>query len=62
MKFEIYKFNKVTSTNDIAIDLITKKKSYQGAFMQTRKLRVEALMGENGNQKLEIFLVLYFFP
>jgi len=30
MKFEIYKFNKVTSTNDIAIDLITKKKKLSG--------------------------------
>ena len=60
MKFEIFKFKKLTSTNDKAMDLIKNKKKNQDLFLQKIKLTVEVLKEKNGYQWRVIFLDHYF--
>ena len=61
MKFEIFKFENVTSTNDVAINLIKEEQKNLDVFMPTFKQKGEVLMVENGFPIKEIFLVQYFF-
>jgi len=55
MKFKIFKFESVTSTNDVAINLIL------DVFMQESKQKGEVLMVENGFLIKGISLYQYFF-
>jgi len=61
MKLEIYKFNSVSSTNDIAIDLITKKKKMSGFIYADTQTKGR---GSNGNKWISesgnLFSSLFF--
>ena len=61
MKFEIFKFESVTSTNDVAINLIKKEQKSLDVFMQESKQKGEVLMVENGFLIKGISLYQYFF-
>ena len=61
MKFEIYKFKTVTSTNDVAADLIKNKNKSMDVFMLINKQKVEELKARDGFQKKEIYSDLFFF-
>ena len=61
MKFKIFKFKSVTSTNDVALNLIQEKKKKPDAFMPIFKQKGGEHMGESGSQTKEIYLELYFF-
>ena len=61
MKFEIFKFESVTSTNDVAINLIKGGKKSLDVFMLTYKQKEEVLMVENGFTLKEICSHQYFF-
>ena len=50
MKFEIFNFESITSTNDAAINLIKNKKKVLVAFMPKIKQKVEEPMEINGFQ------------
>ena len=61
MKFKIFKFNRVTSTNDVAMDLIQKKEKNMDVFSQINKQEVEGHTVRYGYPKKEICLDLFFF-
>ena len=61
MKFEIFKFEKVTSTNDIAINLIENEQKETGCVYADIQKKGEVLMGENGFQIKVIYSDQYFF-
>ena len=61
MKFELLKFESVTSTNDMAINLIKGNKKKLGASTLLFRRMVEEHMVKNGYQKKEICLFPYFF-
>ena len=61
MKFEIYKFNKVTSTNDIAIDLIRKKKKLSGYIYADTQTKGRGSRGRKWISKTgNLFSSLFF--
>ena len=61
MKFEIFKFESVTSTNDVAINLIKEEQKEIGCVYADTKQKEEVLMVENGFLIEEIYLDQYFF-
>ena len=61
MKFKIFKYNTVNSTNEKAIELIKKKNMKMDLFMPCHKKKGKDVMEENGFQKKAIFLVQFFF-
>ena len=62
MKFEIYKFNKVTSTNDIAIDLIRKKKKLSGYIYADTQTKGRGSRGRKWISKTgNLFSSLFFY-
>jgi hypothetical protein len=61
MKFKIYKFEEVTSTNDVAIYLIKNKKKNMVSFILRNKQMDVVDMGINGSPTMEIYLDLFFF-
>ena len=61
MQFEILKFESVTSTNDVAINLIKKKKKKLDAFMLVHKQKVEEHKEKDGFLRWEIYLDQFFF-
>ena len=61
MKFKIFKYNTVNSTNEKAIELIKKKKYENGFVYALSQKKEKGSMEENGFQKKEIFLVQFSF-
>ena len=61
MKFEVFKFEKVTSTNDTAIKLIREKNKMVGCVYSKTQTRGRGTNGKNGCQTKAIFLSRYFF-
>ena len=61
MKLKIYKFNKVTSTNDIAIDLIRKKKKLSGYIYADTQTKGRGYRGRKWISKTgNLFSSLFF--
>ena len=62
MKFEIFKFESVTSTNDIAINLIKEQQKETGwVYADTQTKGRGTHMEKNGFQIKEIYSDQYFF-
>ena len=61
MKFEVFNFENVTSTNDVAIKLIKENQKKMDVFVQEFKPKEEELEEKNGFLREEIYLFLYFF-
>ena len=61
MKFKIFKYDTVNSTNEKAIELIKKKNMKMDLCMPCHKKKEKGAMEENGFQKKEIFLVQFSF-
>ena len=61
MKFKIFKFDEVTSTNDVAIYLIKNKKKNMDVFTLKNKQMVEVDVAINGFLIMVIYLALFFF-
>ena len=57
MKFKIFKYNTVNSTNEKAIELIKKKNKKKKECMTCYKKKEKIDMKKKGFQKKEIFLV-----
>jgi len=61
MKFEIYKFKEVTSTNDIAIDFIKKKKKLSGFIYTDKQTRGRGSKGKKWiSEPGNLFSTLFF--
>ena len=61
MKFEIYKFEKVTSTNDVAINLIKKEKKQSGCIYAHTQTKGRGSNGKKWiSQKGNLFSSLFF--
>ena len=61
MKFEIIKFESVTSTNDVAIKLIREEKKDSGCIYADLQTKGRGTYGKKWVSKKEIYLCLYFF-
>ena len=61
MKFEILKFKSVTSTNDVAVNLIKEKKKLIGCVCSELQTKGRGTYGKNGFQKKVIYFLPYFF-
>ena len=59
MKFEIFNFKKVTSTNDVAISLIRNDNKKRGYVFAKNKQKEGELLGSIGSLKKAICLVLF---
>jgi|TARA_B110000438_G_C15677456_1_gene590847 BirA family biotin operon repressor/biotin-[acetyl-CoA-carboxylase] ligase len=62
MKFKIFKFNKVTSTNDKAINLITKKNKISGCVCAYIQTKGRGTYGKKWISKKGNFFGSIFFP
>ena len=62
MKFEIFKFNSVTSTNDIAISLIKEKKKESGCIFAEVETKGRGTHGKRWISKKGNFFGSIFFP
>jgi BirA family biotin operon repressor/biotin-[acetyl-CoA-carboxylase] ligase len=62
MKFKIFKFNKVTSTNDKAINLITKKNIISGCVYAYIQTKGRGTYGKKWISKKGNFFGSIFFP
>ena len=61
MKFKVYKFNMVTSTNDEAINLIRKKRKESGYVFATSQMRGRGTKGRKWvSQKGNLFGSIFF--
>ena len=60
MKFRIFKFKKVNSTNDTAIRIIKSKKFNFGMITSDTQKMVEGNMEKNGFHLKEIYLLVSF--
>ena len=61
MKFEAIKFESVTSTNDIAIDLIKKKEKVYGCVIANSQKKGRGTMGRKWDSKKgNLFMSLFF--
>ena len=60
MKFKIFKFENVTSTNDAAIDMIKKEKRLSGYVYSSSQKKEEERTEMNGFHRKEIFLAHFF--
>ena len=61
MKFKIFRYDTVNSTNEKAIELIRKKNMKMDLFTPCHKKKGKEDMEENGFQKKEIFSVQFSF-
>ena len=61
MKFEIFKFNSVTSTNDIAISLIKEKKKESGCVFAEVQTKGRGTHGKKWISKKGNFFGSIFF-
>ena len=62
MKFEVFKFEKVTSTNDIAINLIKNKKKEVGCVHAKVQTKGRGTYGKRWVSKKGNFYGSIFFP
>ena len=61
MKFEIFKFEKVTSTNDVAIDLIKEKRKEIGYIYADEQTKGRGTYGKNWvSNKGNLFVSIFF--
>ena len=61
MRFEILKYDSVTSTNDIAINLIRKKKKYSGCVYTNLQTKGRGTYGKKWiSEKGNLFLSIFF--
>ncbi len=62
MKFKIFKFKRVTSTNDVAIDLIKKKKGINGFIYAESQNKGRGTHGKKWISDIGNLFVSIFFP